>query len=367
MNISFLDLSFDKETQIKINKAILKVSNSFDYIEGEELKKFESDFSRFTDTPYTIGVGNGFDALVLCLKALNISAGDEVIVPTNTFIATWLAIESVGAKPVPIEPFEETYNLNYLELPKVITKKTKAIIPVHLYGQPADLDPILSFAKKHKLKVIEDAAQSHGAKYKGIPIGSHSELVAWSFYPGKNLGAYGDGGAITTKDFKLAKKIKALRNYGSHKKYENVYRGVNSRLDNIQSAVLRVKLKKLNQWNKIRSKIANQYLKELHETDLILPFVPDWVDPVWHLFCIRHPKRNKIRNYLSEKGINTSIHYPIPAHKQKAFSHLQLATKEYDLTSKISSELISLPMGPHMTKEKCKYVCNKIKEILKEI
>lgn len=366
MKVSFLELVFDEKLQSSINESILRISNSSNYIGGKEIEYFEKEYAKFLNLKEAIAVGNGYDALVLSLKVLGISSGDEVLVPSNTFIATWLAIVSIGAKPIPVEPIERTYNIDYTKIEKLISKKTKAIIPVHLYGQPCNLDPIISIAKKHNIKVIEDAAQAHGAKYKGEHIGAHGDLVAWSFYPGKNLGAYGDAGAITTNNLRIAKKLRLMRNYGSEIKYKNDVIGVNSRMDSLQATVLRKKLKKLRSWNKKRNLIANFYKDHLSGLDLILPFTEKWAEPVWHLFCIRHPKRNFLIEKLKKKGIETLIHYPIAPHEQKAFKYLNLR-KKYPLTEKISKELLSLPIGPHLNEKKCEYVCNNLKKILKTI
>tara|TARA_B100000886_G_scaffold80657_1_gene52463 strand:+ start:6062 stop:7153 length:1092 start_codon:yes stop_codon:yes gene_type:complete len=363
MKVSFLELIFDEKLQSTINESILKISNSSNFIGGKEVEYFEKEYAKFLNLKETIAVGNGYDALVLSLKALEISSGDEVIVPSNTFIATWLAIVSVGAKPIPVEPIEKTYNIDYTKIEKVISKKTKAIIPVHLYGQPCNLDPIISIAKKYNIKVIEDAAQAHGAKYKGKLIGAHGDLVAWSFYPGKNLGAYGDAGAITTNNSKIAKKLRSMRNYGSEVKYKNDVIGINSRMDSIQAVILRKKLKRLKSWNKKRSSIANFYKDQLNDSNLILPFTEEWASPVWHLFCIRHSKRNILMEKLKRKGIETLIHYPIAPYNQKAFKYLK-SSKKYPLTDKISKELLSLPIGPHLNEEKCEYVCDSLKKIL---
>ncbi len=246
--------------------------------------------------------------------ALDIGPGDEVIVPSNTYIATWLAVSQCGATPVPVEPDERTYNLDPNRIEAAITPRTKAILPVHLYGQPADLDPILAIARQHGLRVLEDAAQAHGARYKGRRIGGHGDAVAWSFYPGKNLGALGDGGAVTTNDPEIADRLRVLRNYGSRVKYVNEVQGVNSRLDPLQAAILHVKLRHLDDWNARRAAIAAHYREGLAATGLILPHVPAWAEPVWHLFIVRHPQRDALQRHLHEAGIGTLIHYPIPPH-----------------------------------------------------
>jgi dTDP-4-amino-4,6-dideoxygalactose transaminase len=305
-------------------------------------------------------VGNGLDALTLALRALEIGPGDEVIVPSNTYIATWLAVSAVGATPVPVEPDPATYNINPALIPASITPRTRALLPVHLYGQPADLDPILAIARTHKLAVVEDAAQSHGARYKGRRIGAHGDVVCWSFYPGKNLGALGDAGAITTNRADLADRIRMLRNYGSREKYVNKVPGVNSRLDPIQAAVLRVKLKVLDEWNDRRRKLAIHYLEALGGTGLLLPVVPLWAEPVWHLFVVRHPKRDVLQQQLSAAGIGTLIHYPIPPHQQQCYAQVQIKGS-YPLATEIASEVLSLALGPHLHPFQTTHVISAVK------
>jgi dTDP-4-amino-4,6-dideoxygalactose transaminase len=258
-------------------------------------------------------------------------------------------VSYAGATPVPVEPDIRTYNIDPAKIEAAITDKTKAILPVHLYGQPADMDPILALAKKYDLKVIEDAAQAHGARYKNKRVGGLGHAAGFSFYPGKNLGALGDGGAITTNDDELAEKIRILRNYGSEVKYHNLYKGYNSRLDELQAAILIERLKKLDEWNARRKKIAEKYLTKLDSTKYILPFVPDWADPVWHLFVIRHPERDRLQQYLQQQNIGTVIHYPIPPHKQPAYQ--EMSQGKYPISEQIHSEVLSLPMGPHLTQE----------------
>ena len=261
---------------------------------------------------HAVGLANGLDALTLALRALDIGPGDEVIVPSNTYIATWLAVTGVGATPIPVEPDVATHNIDPARIEAAITSRTRALLPVHLYGQPADMDPILDIASRHGLRVIEDAAQAHGARYKGKRIGAHGDIVCWSFYPGKNLGALGDAGAITTNDTALAERVALLRNYGSRQKYVNEEAGVNSRLDPIQAAVLRVKLTVLDEWTERRRAVASAYTEGLAESSLILPHVPDWAEPAWHLYVVRTPDRDRLQGRLSEAGIGTLIHYPIP-------------------------------------------------------
>ena len=349
MAVPFLDLR-EAYLQLKpeIDEAVARVLNSGWYVLGKEVEAFETDFATFCEANNAIGVADGLDALHLALRAMGVGAGDEVIVPSNTYIATWLAVSQCGATPVPVEPIEDTYNLDPSLIEAAITPRTKVILPVHLYGQPADLDPILSIAQRHNLRVLEDGAQAHGARYKGKRIGAHSDAVAWSFYPGKNLGAMGDGGAVTTNDHALADRIRMLRNYGSRKKYVHEMQGFNSRLDPIQAAVLRVKLRYLDTWNAHRTALANQYLEGLAASGLTLPQVPKWADPVWHLFVVRHPLRNVLQQHLADSRIDSLIHYPIPPHKQEAYTNIRWPSDSLLATSKMADEVLSLPIGPHL-------------------
>ena len=282
------------------------------------------------------------------MRALDIGPGDEVIVPSNTYIATWLAVSGVGATPVPVEPDPATYNIDPARIEAAITPRTRAILPVHLYGQPADLDPILDIARRHQLRVIEDAAQAHGARYKGRRIGAHGDIVCWSFYPGKNLGALGDAGAVTTNHAALAARVALLRNYGSRQKYVNEEAGVNSRLDPIQAAVLRVKLGVLNDWTARRRAVAAAYTEELRDSGLILPHVPDWAEPAWHLYVVRSPNRDALQAKLTEAGVGTLVHYPIPPHMQQAYAGMGIAPEAQPLARRLADEVLSLPMGPHL-------------------
>jgi len=322
------------------------------FILGNEVSTFESEFAEYCQTKYCVGVANGLEALFLVLKAWGIGPNDEVIVPSNTYIATWLAVSQTGAIPVPVEPLKETYNIDPKKIEYAITEKTKAIIPVHLYGQPADMDKIHKIANRYGLNVLEDAAQSHGALYKDKKTGSLGDAAAFSFYPTKNLGAYGDGGAITTNDFNLAEKIRLFRNYGSSRKYFHEIKGYNSRLDELIAAFLRVKLWHLDKWNKHRQKIASWYLRNLKNTfpDLVLPMVSPWATPCWHLFVVRSKNRNMLQQSLKEYNIQTLIHYPIPPHKQKAYSDLNFSLK-LPISEKLSNEVLSLPIGTHLTDE----------------
>ena len=358
-SVPFLDLASSYfELKSEIDYSVSKVLNSGWYILGSEVESFESEWASYCQAEYSVGVGNGLDALVLALRSLNIGTGDEVIVPSNTYIATWLAVSSVGAVPVPVEPDMSTYNINPDLIPSAITPRTKALLPVHLYGQPVDLDPILNIARTFGLSVIEDAAQAHGASYKGRRIGSHGDIVCWSFYPGKNLGAFGDAGAITTNRSDLAESIRILRNYGSHKKYHNQSQGVNSRLDPIQASILRVKLKYLDEWNLRRRKIASLYSSYLSSCDLIIPSTLPFVDPVWHLYVVRSCARDELQKSLACAGIGSLIHYPIPPHRQKAYS--SFSTIQLPLCETLSKEVLSLPIGPHLRDDQLSHVLTHI-------
>jgi dTDP-4-amino-4,6-dideoxygalactose transaminase len=348
--IPFLDLKAPHiELREEIAEAINRVVSSGWYILGPEVEAFEDEFATYCDAAHCVGVANGLDALHLALRAMDVGPGDEVIVPSNTYIATWLAVSQCGARPVPVEPVEATYNIDPDRIEAAITPRTKVILPVHLYGQPADLDPILAIASKYNLKVLEDAAQAHGARYKDKRIGGHGDAVAWSFYPGKNLGALGDGGAVTTNDPQIADRIRVLRNYGSRVKYVNEVQGYNSRLDPIQAAVLRVKLKHLDAWNERRAAIASRYNAALINTGMVLPVVLKWVTPTWHLYVVRSPERERLQKVLNERGIGSLIHYPIPPHLQQAYAGLGYKLGDFSIAETIADELLSLPMGPHLS------------------
>jgi dTDP-4-amino-4,6-dideoxygalactose transaminase len=359
--VPFLDLkAIYLELKEELDAAYQRVMESSWYILGTEVEAFEQEFADYCGVKHCIGVGNGLDALHLILRAMDIGPGDEVIVPANTYIATWLAVSYAGATPVPVEPDEQTYNIDPNRIEETITPRTRAILPVHLYGQPADMDPILDIAKRHNLKVIEDAAQAHGARYKGKKTGGLGDAAGFSFYPGKNLGALGDGGAVTTNDDELAKRVRVLRNYGSRVKYDHEVKGFNSRLDELQAAFLRVKQRKLDEWNERRKIIADIYLKGLAEIPgLVLPYVPDWAEPVWHLFVIQTIKRDQLQKYLAEQGIQTLIHYPVPPHKQGAYEelkHLPLPISE-----RLHKEVLSLPISPVVTAKDIGYIMTAVK------
>ena len=337
-----------REIQAELESAVLASLRSGWYIGGKDVEAFEQEFAAFTETRHCVGVANGLDALRLSLIAMGIGTGDEVIVPSNTYIATWLAVSQCGAIPVPVEPVEFTYNLDPGKVEAAITPRTKAILPVHLYGQPADLDPIIAIAHKHGLRILEDAAQAHGARYKGKRIGGHGDVVAWSFYPSKNLGALGDAGAITTNAPEIADRIRVLRNYGSRVKYVNEVKGCNSRLDPVQAAVLRVKLRHLDEWNARRTTIAARYTAELAGTGLVLPEVPAWAEPIWHQYVVQYAERDGLQKTLQEAGIGTQIHYPIPPHLQMAYRDAGYARGRFPIAESMANRLLSLPMGPQL-------------------
>jgi dTDP-4-amino-4,6-dideoxygalactose transaminase len=322
------------------------------YLLGDELESFEQEYAAYCGAKHCVGVGSGLDAVHLALRAWEIGAGDEVIVPSNTFIATWLAVTFAGAAPLPVEPDPKTFNLDPERVAAAITPRTRAIIPVHLYGQPADMDPIIVIAEKHGLEVLEDAAQAQGARYRGRGVGSLGHAAAHSFYPSKNLGAFSDGGAITSDDAALADKLRAFRNYGSKLKYYHERIGTNSRLDELQAAFLRAKLVKLDEWNARRKAIARYYSSELQGLPkLVLPFVPADTDPVWHLFVVRHPRRDQLQRHLAEAGIGTLIHYPVPPHLSGAYSDLGQRQGAYPIAEEQSRTVLSLPIGPHLNRE----------------
>ena len=363
MNVPFVSFKpLEKEIREELEKAFKRVLDNSYYIMGEENKKFETLFAQYCNTQYCVGCGNGLDALMLALKALGIKEGDEVIVPSNTFIATALAVTYTGATPIFVEPDIRTYNIDSSKIEEKITKRTKAIIPVHLYGQPADMHPIMEIAKKYSLYVVEDCAQAHGATYKGQVIGSFGNAAGFSFYPGKNLGALGDAGAIVTNDKELAIKMQSLSNYGSDYKYHHIYQGNNSRLDELQAAFLTVKLESLNKTNEFRRYVAERYMNEINNPKIVLPYVMDDVEHVWHIFAIRSEFRDELAVYLEECGIGVNKHYPIPIHRQEAYSDLGIELGELPIAEEISRTQLSLPMYYGMTEEQIKYVIDKINE-----
>lgn len=360
--IPFLDVGATyRELKAELDDAVARVLHSGWYLLGKELEAFESEFAAYTEARHCVGLANGLEGLVLSLRALNVGPGDEVIVPANTYIATWLAVSYVGATPVPVEPVPGTWNLDPDQIEAALTARTRVLLPVHLYGQPADLEPLLAIARKHGLRVLEDAAQAHGARYRGKRIGAHGDLVSWSFYPGKNLGCFGDGGAITTDDPDLADRIRVLRNYGSRVKYQNEIKGHNSRLDEIQAAVLRVKLAHLDAWNVRRQTLAEQYLSDLSgQPGIGLPRVLDGATPAWHLFVVDVEHRDAVQARLREQGIETLIHYPIPPHLSEAYVS-DRSWARYLLTERAARTHLSLPMGPHLSAQEASRVAEALK------
>jgi len=354
-SIPFLELGkLHQSIREPLDEAYRRVVDSGWFIMGPELEAFEYEFAQYCKVKHCMGVGNGLEALHLLLRAYGIGPGDEVIVPANNFIATWLAVTECGATPVPVDPNIKTHNIDPALVGDAITNRTRAIIPVHLYGQPADMDPINLLAAKYGLIVIEDAAQAQGACYKGRRAGSLGHAAATSFYPGKNLGALGDGGAVLTNDDAIAEKVKQLRNYGSKVKYQHDLAGYNSRLDEMQAAFLRVKLTVLDEWNVRRRKIADQYSKLLSGTDIILPHVPEFAEPVWHLYVIRSKMRDELKVHLEQHGVSTVIHYPVPPHQQACYKEFR--GRRLSIAELLAGEVLSLPMSPAMTEEEIETV-----------
>jgi dTDP-4-amino-4,6-dideoxygalactose transaminase len=365
VTVPFLDLrAAYEELRGEIDAAVSRVTASGYYLLGPEIEAFESEYAAYTGAAHCVGVGNGLDALQLALRAMDVGPGDEVIVPSNTYIATWLAVTYSGATPVPVEPDPRTYNLDPARVADAITPRTRAVVPVHLYGQPADMAPLLEIARERGLRVLEDAAQAQGARYRGQRVGAMGDVVAWSFYPGKNLGALGDAGAVTTDDPVLAERIRMLRNYGSRVKYVNEEQGFNSRLDEVQAAVLRVKLARLDEWNARRARLAALYREALAGTELTLPHVPEWADPVWHLFVVRGARRDALQRHLAERGIGTLIHYPIPPHLQDAYRPLGFGPGSFPVAEAIHREVLSLPIGPHLAEGDAARVAAAVGEFL---
>lgn len=330
------------------------------FILGEEVRAFEEEFAMYCDAKYCVGVGNGLDAIYLSLKALGIGEGDEVLVPSNTYIATALAVTYTGATPVLVEPNVRTFNMEGQNLEEAITEKTKAIIPVHLYGQAAEMDEVLEVAEKYKLYVIEDCAQAHGATYKGRKVGTFGNIGCFSFYPGKNLGALGDAGAIITNDFSIAEKVRMLSNYGAARKYEHKYLGTNSRLDEVQAAFLRIKLRHLDAYNDYRNSVAKRYLTEINNPKITLPYIGENRKHVWHIFAIMCEKRDELQEYLQDNGIATLCHYPIPICKQEAYQ--EVLCGKYPISRQVSSQELSIPMYYGMSGEEVSYVIDTLNQ-----
>jgi dTDP-4-amino-4,6-dideoxygalactose transaminase len=365
--IPFLDVpAIYAELADELDAAARAVMASGAYILGPEVTAFEEEFAAYCGTRHAIGVGSGLDALRLVLEAYGIGPGDEVVVPSNTFIATWLGVSQVGATPVPVEPDAATHNITAAGIEAALGDRTRAIMPVHLYGQPADMDAIMALGARHGVPVIEDAAQAHGAHYRGRRAGSLADAAAFSFYPGKNLGALGDGGAVTTDDDELADGVRMLRNYGSRQKYHHDAQGLNSRLDSLQAAFLRVKLRRLDEFNNRRRAVAARYLQGLRDAPaLTLPQVPEWCDPVWHLFVVRHPDRDALQARLAEAGVDTLIHYPIPPHRCGAYA--DFASAELPVAEALSAEVLSLPIGPHLAGSDVERVIEAVREAVAEL
>ena len=363
MKVPFVTFKpLEKELDKDLRDAFERVYNRSWYIEGEEDETFEKAFAEYCDSKYCVGVGNGLDSLFLALKAMGIKEGDEVIVPSNTYIATALAVTYTGATPVFVEPDIRTFNIDPTKIEAAITDKTRAIMPVHLYGQACDMDPIMNIAMKYDLYVVEDCAQAHGAKYNGKVIGSFGDAAGFSFYPGKNLGALGDAGATVTNNEELAKKVRALGNYGSDYKYHHIYQGNNSRLDELQAAFLAAKLPHLNKVNLERRKIAQKYLDGINNPEIILPFVPEYAEPVWHIFGIRCNRRDELEKFLNDAGISTNKHYPIPMHLQGCYADLGFKKGDYPIAEEISETELSIPMYYGMTDEEVQYVIDRMNE-----
>ncbi|MGZ8997990.1 MAG: DegT/DnrJ/EryC1/StrS family aminotransferase [Allosphingosinicella sp.] len=363
MTIPILNLAAAyEELRYQIDQAVARVVSSGWYVGGPELRAFEDDYAAYCGAAHCVGVANGLDALHLTLRAMDVVPGDEVIVSSNSYIATLLAVDMAGAKPVMVEPDPATHNLDPSAIEAAITPRTRVVLPTHLYGQPADLDPILDVVRRHGLKLLEDAAQAHGAAYKGRRLGGHGDAVAWSFYPTKNLGAMGDAGAVTTNDPEIARRVAILGNYGSVNRYVNEAKGVNSRLDPLQAAVLSVKLKYLDEWNERRSAIAAFYQSALHPSGLVLPHVPNWSDPAWHLFVVRSPDRSELQKRLAEAGVQTQIHYPIPPHLQKAYEDLPYSKGDFPIAEMLADEVLSIPIGPHLSIDQARRVADLICE-----
>jgi dTDP-4-amino-4,6-dideoxygalactose transaminase len=351
MNVPYLDVrAAYLELQAELDAAYHRVMDSGWYILGEEVEAFEAEFAAYCGVKHCIGVGNGLEALQLILRAMDIGPGDEVIVPANTYIATWLAVSYVGAVPVPVEPDPESYNLDPVRIEAAVTARTRAILPVHLYGQPAAMERINAIARRHGLRVIEDAAQAQGARYQGVRTGALGDAAGFSFYPGKNLGAYGDAGCVTTNDDEVAGRVRLLRNYGSRTKYFNEVKGHNSRLDPLQAAFLRVRLPHLDEWNGRRAAIAARYRDELDGLPgLLLPHVAAGAEPVWHIFPVLSERRDALQQALAGQGIGTMIHYPVPPHLSEAYRELGLAAGAFPLTERLAAQELSLPIGPQMS------------------
>ncbi len=351
-----------EELKPELDDAYQRFMESGWYVLGKEVSSFEDEYAAYCEAKHCVGVGNGLEALHLALRAVECGPGDEVIVASNTYIATWMSVAQVGAKVVPVEPDERTYNLNPDLIEQAVTSRTKVILATNLYGQPCDYDAIRAVAHRHGLLFMVDNAQAQGARYKGRRVGGLADAECHSFYPSKNLGAFGEAGAVSTNDEKIADRIKVLRNYGSRVRYHNEVIGYNSRLDEFQAALLRVKLRHLDAWNGRRTQLARLYLDRLSGSKCVLPFVPDWAEVVWHLFVIRHPERDALQKKLSDEGVQTIIHYPIPPHLSGAYSDMEFKRGDFPVAEKMANELLSLPIGPHQARESIDFVCSEISQ-----
>jgi dTDP-4-amino-4,6-dideoxygalactose transaminase len=365
LQVPFVDLAAQYRTiAAEINEATSRVIQEADFILGREVALFEEEFAAFCEAKYAVGVDSGTSALELALRAYDIGPGDEVITAANTFIATALAISHAGAKPVLVDVHPLTSTIDVAGIAKAITRRTKAILPVHLYGHPAHMEPILQLAEKFGIVVIEDACQAHGARYKGKRAGSLGHAAAFSFYPGKNLGAYGDGGIVVTNDREVAKRLEMLRNYGQKEKYHHLFRGYNRRLDTLQAAILRVKLKYLEKWNAARRSNAKLYQDLLEGTDVVTPAETREVESVWHLYVIRSEHRDMLRERLVSKGISASIHYPVPIHRQPAYKDLGYKPADFPVTEELASRILSLPMYAELTSEQLEFTAEAVREFM---
>lgn len=365
MNVPFVDLQpMHRQVAAELDAAWRSVLNGSNFILGPEVEEFQRRFATYCETDFAVGVANGLDAIALILAALEIGPGDEVIVPANTFIATWLAVSKVGAKPVPADCDATTGNIDPAAIERAITARTRAMIPVHLYGYPAELAELSRIAGKAGIHLVEDAAQAHGARYGGQRIGSFGTAAAFSFYPTKNLGALGDGGAVTTNDRRIAEKVRLLGNYGARVKYQHEVAGGNSRLDELQAAFLTAKLARLDEWNAERQRTAGLYTAQLDSLNgvRVLP-ASNHVEPVWHLYVVRLAQRDRLAAGLAARGIQTVIHYPTPPHLQPAFAHLHHQTGSFPVAERISSEILSLPLWPGMTDDQVTYVCSAVRAL----
>lgn len=357
-SVPFLDLHATyRELREPIDRAIQRVLDGGWYVLGNEVERFEAEFADYVGSRHCVSTGNGLDALYLSLLAMGVGPGDEVIVPSNTYIATWLGVTRTGARVVPVEPDPATFNIDPERLEAAITSRTRVILPVHLYGRPADMTAIRAISERHSIRVLEDAAQAHGAEHDGVKAGALGHAAAWSFYPGKNLGAFGDGGAVTTNDDTLAHELRRLRNYGSSRKYVHEVRGVNSRLDEVQAAVLRVKLPLLDEWNARRRELAAQYERGLRGLpSIVLPSSPDSDMHSWHLFVVRLNQRDLVAKRLAQNGVGTLVHYPIPPHRQGAFKGYFAGEEGFPISESLHSSVLSLPLGPHLSSDECSRV-----------